>query len=207
MCKLQTIESSAKQFMGKGNSSTLLACVVGSLWCISYHISSIVHCSMYCPLIFYFYFFHLGRILLIWQEVNAPLRHNQLAWGLKKAAILTEVCLHWERSFANSGPLRFSSHLSLAEKTTIPIILVLLLQFVLNQMRFSIATVERLNLDNSFLMQQGKKWAYPLQRFKAHSYIAVIFRRQRENCYYLHNEPSTLPSRAIQEHAFVCKLC
>lgn len=28
MCKLQTIESSAKQFMGRGNSSTLLACVV-----------------------------------------------------------------------------------------------------------------------------------------------------------------------------------
>ena len=88
----------------------------------SYHISqSIVHCSMWI-----FSFLPSGQNFV------------DLAGS--------DACLQWERSFANSG-LLCSSHLSLTEKTTVPIILVLLLQFVLNQMPFNIANVECLNLD------------------------------------------------------------
>jgi hypothetical protein len=58
-----------------------------------------------------------------------------------------------------------------------------------------------------FLLQQGKKWSHPLQRFKADPYLTVLSWWQCKNSHYLHNEPCAYSYWAIQEHSSVCDLC
>jgi hypothetical protein len=56
------------------------------------------------------------------------------------------------------------------------------------------------------LLQQGKKWPYPLQRFEADTHITLLFGRQCKNNHCLHNEPCTHSYLAIQEYTPFCYL-
>lgn len=57
-----------------------------------------------------------------------------------------------------------------------------------------------------FVMQQRKKWAHSIQRLEADAHIAELVGWQREDGYYMHDEPGSETRRAIKKHASLCQL-
>lgn len=179
LCKLQTVESSAKQFLGKGNSSTLQACVVWS-----------EHLNIF--LCFRFFRRYYSSMHGLWAS---PCAQNFVDLAGSERASQTA---------ASGMRLKEGSHINKS---------LLTLGKVIRQLRFVEFEVMLLEVQAQALwrtswlmMQRWKKRPYPLQRLQAHSHIAVVFGRQREDSHHLHDEPGALPRRAVEEHALVCKL-
>lgn len=55
-------------------------------------------------------------------------------------------------------------------------------------------------------MQQRKNRAHSIQRLEADAYTAELVGWQREDGYYMHDEPGSQPRRAVKKHASLCQL-